>query len=49
MLMVNVSKHLSTSEALNSKPDLSELSAFCTSCKDGYKPKRNSRVPLHVY
>lgn len=49
MLMVNVSKPLSTTESLKEKPDLSKLSVFCTACKDGYKPLRNSRVPLHVY
>ena len=28
---------------------MSLLSAFCTACKDGFKPKRNARLPLHVY
>ena len=49
MLMVNVSRPLSTTESLKAKPDLSKLSVFCSACKDGFKAIRNSRVPMHVY
>lgn len=47
--MINTQVPLSFQYNNDEKSDLSSLSVFCTSCKHGYYPMYNPRVPIHVY